>query len=271
MQLEGFPRPSGDNRRGMLWSASSRHLSGADLDFWLAELGAMGIKWVALFDDGQGSSVAVCRRLTKAGMLPIVRMDNEVGGGNRDNGWPEETIRQLVGEGVRYFETDREPDVSPGWRGQRPEDWATRVAERFVVDADKIIHLGGLPGLPGLASGSQANLPAEVVKRGRGDLFSNGAWVAVHNYTLNRPLDYPNDVTNRTGQAVKQDEYDRGAWAWDGRPLEAINQWRLAGKQPAPRPLRLRGAFWPIGRWTSKLPAHWATTCRSSLQKAGRS
>jgi hypothetical protein len=216
----------------MLWSGASHHPSGTALDFWLAELGAMGIKWVALFDDGQGSSVELCRRLVGAGLMPVVRLDNEIGGGNRDNGWPAETIRQLVAEGVRYFETDREPDVSSIWRGRRPPDWAARVAERFVADADRLIHLGGLPGLPGLASGNQVDLVGEVVKRKRGDLFSAGAWLAVHNYTLNRPLDYPNDAINRTGQAIGQTDYDRdGAWAWDGRPRDAVNQWRLAGKQ----------------------------------------
>ena len=90
------------------------------------------------------------------------------------------------------------------------------VVDNFIIDADNVIRLGGLPALPALSIGTKANLLELVVQKGRADLFSNGAWVAVHNYTLNHPLDYPYDPVNQAGAPVSQEEYNRlGPWAWD--------------------------------------------------------
>ena len=61
-----------------------------------------------------------------------------------------------------------------------------------------------------MAVGSRRNLDrARSCKRGRADLFEKGAWIAIHNYTLNHPLDYPYDPVNQEGQPVSQEEYDR--------------------------------------------------------------
>jgi len=43
MRIEDFPRPKDDNRRGVHWSASVYHPTGAALDFWISELQAMHI------------------------------------------------------------------------------------------------------------------------------------------------------------------------------------------------------------------------------------
>ncbi len=40
MRLEDFPHPKDDNRRGVHWSASVYHPTGAALDFWINELQA---------------------------------------------------------------------------------------------------------------------------------------------------------------------------------------------------------------------------------------
>ncbi len=112
-------------------------------------------------------------------------------------------------------------------------NWLDVVIDNFIIDADKVIALGGLPALPAMGVGSRVNPVAEVVKRGRADLFDNGAWVAIHNYTINHPLDYPYDPVNQEGQPVSQEEYDRlGQWAWEGRPREQINEWRQSDKNP---------------------------------------
>src|SRR5690554_5395931 len=74
MQISDFPRPPEDNGRGIHWSALAYHPVGRDLDFWINELTAMHMKWVKLLDDGNGSSLELCRRLLDAGIMPVVRL-----------------------------------------------------------------------------------------------------------------------------------------------------------------------------------------------------
>ena len=234
MRVEDFPRPANDNRRGIHWSASVYHPAGSTVDFWIAELKAMGIKWVKLLDDGGDSSLELCKRLLAAEIMPIVRIFRATPNPGAIGSREVDTIKRLVAEGVRYFETNNEPDLSAEWKdGYVPPDWMNIVVDNFIIDADNVIRLGGLPALPALSIGTKANLIELVVQKGRADLFSNGAWVAVHNYTLNHPLDYPYDPVNQAGAPVSQEEYDRlGAWAWDSNSRTQINEWRATDKNP---------------------------------------
>ncbi len=114
-----------------------------------------------------------------------------------------------------------------------PPNWQDIVVDNFILDADKIISLGGLPAFPAMGVGAQDNPIELVIQKGRADLFRSGAWVAVHNYTLNHPLDYPYDPVNQEGAPVSQEEYERlGPWAWEGHPRELINEWRATDKNP---------------------------------------
>ena len=234
MRVEDFPRPANDNRRGIHWSASVYHPAGSTVDFWIAELKAMGIKWVKLLDDGGDSSLELCKRLLAAEIMPIVRIFRATPNPGVIGSREVDTIKRLIAEGVRYFETNNEPDLSAEWKdGYVPPDWMNIVVDNFIIEADTVIRMGGLPALPALSIGTKANLIELVVQKGRADLFSNGAWVAVHNYTLNHPLDYPYDAVNQAGVPVSQEEYDRlGQWAWDNNPRAQINEWRAADKNP---------------------------------------
>ncbi|MGQ9489881.1 MAG: MSCRAMM family protein [Anaerolineae bacterium] len=234
MRLEDYPRPKDDNRRGIHWSASVYHPTGAALDFWISELQAMKIKWVKLLDDGGGSSLELCQRLLAADIMPVVRLYRLEPNPGHIGGREEETIRRLVAAGVRYFETNNEPDLDMEWQGgRRPPNWVDVVVDNFIIDADKVQAAGGLPAVPATAAGTKADFVAAIVARGRADIFEKGAWVAIHNYTLNHPLDYPYDPVNQEGQPVSQEEYDRlGSWAWEGRPRELINEWRRTDKNP---------------------------------------
>lgn len=234
MRLEDYPRPKDDNRRGIHWSASVYHPTGAALDFWINELQAMKIKWVKLLDDGGGSSLELCQRLLAADIMPVVRLYRLEPNPGHIGGREEETIRRLVAAGVRYFETNNEPDLDMEWQGgRRPPNWLDIVVDNFIIDADRVQAAGGLPAVPAMAVGTKVDVVGAVVARGRADIFEKGAWVAIHNYTLNHPLDYPYDPVNQEGQPVSQEEYDRlGPWAWEGRPRELINEWRQTDKNP---------------------------------------
>ncbi len=119
-----------------------------------------------------------------------------------------------MGEGVTYFESNNEPDLPAEWRNNhRPPNWLDIVVNNFIRDADGVLPRGGLLALPAMGPGSLDNPISLVVQKGRRDLFERGCWVAIHNYTLNHPLDYPYDDVNQTGRPLTQEEFD------DVRPL----------------------------------------------------
>ena len=231
MRIEDFPRPKDDNGRGLHWSASPYHLSGSELDYWLDELQAMGIKWVKVLDDGGGSSLELCRRLSDLGIMPVVRL--YIGNPGHVQTRNLEAIRRLIDVGVFYFETNNEPDLAIEWPdGVVPRNWLEIVVDNFIIDATEIIALGGYPAFPAMGVGTIVNPFQLIVARGRQDLFDNGAWLAIHNYVLNHPLDYPYDAVNQTGQPLTQEEYEANRWGWDNDKLVVINRLRREGAKP---------------------------------------
>ncbi len=260
IQLSDFPRPPDDNGRGVHWSAIVYHPSGAGLQQWIKELQALQIKWVKLLDDGGASSREICRAFLDNGIMPIVRLYRERPNPGHLGGRGIDAVHKLVDAGVRYFETNNEPDLPAEWKNNhRPANWLDVVVDNFIWDADTILKEGGLPAYPAMGPGNQSNGIAKVVDRGRKDIFERGAWVAIHNYTLNHPLDYPGDAVNQTGQPLTAEEYayyqrwqyshltpeeaqQHGIspsdynkyqnWAWDGRSLAMINELRAKAKNP---------------------------------------
>lgn len=249
MRIEDFPRPKDDNGRGVHWSASVYHPKGPALDFWISELQAMKIKWVKVLDDGGGSSLELCERLLAADIMPIVRLYRKTPNPGHIGGREIETIRRLVAAGVRYFETNNEPDLPAEWSTPMPPNWLEVVVDNFIYDADRVLDAGGYLALPAMGPGSKDNPIELIMRKGRADLFERGCWVAIHNYTLNHPLDYPDDEVNQLGKPLTQEEYERfGAWAWDNRPLEMINRLRAERKNPGATvyddPNCFRGYLW---------------------------
>lgn len=263
MRIEDFPRPKDDNGRGVHWSAILYHdRITPSLDYWIDELVAMKIKWVKLLDDGGGSSLELCRRLLAAGIMPIVRIYLQPANPNHLRSRELDSISRLIDIGVRYFESNNEPDLAAEWEdGHRPTNWLDIVVDNFIRDADAVLERGGLLALPAMGPGSKDNPISLVVAKGRKDLFERGCWVAIHNYTLNHPLDYPDDDVNQLGKPLTQEEYElyarwayshlsydeiqaRGIpisesdyhkfqnWAWGGRSLEMVNQLRAEKKNP---------------------------------------
>jgi hypothetical protein len=73
-----------------------------DLDFWVGELSAMGIKWLKMLDNGDPRNVEWARRLIQTGVTPIVRLFQAHQFPGR---LPSELINrvsQLVDVGVEY-------------------------------------------------------------------------------------------------------------------------------------------------------------------------
>ncbi|HMR67497.1 MAG TPA: hypothetical protein PKE64_26080, partial [Anaerolineae bacterium] len=77
---------------------------------------------------------------------------------------------------------------------------------------------------------------AGVKARGRADLFA-GAWIPLHNYFLNHPLDYPTDPVNVNDVPLTEAEIE--ARGLTPEEVEAINHARAIAKLP-----REQGGFW---------------------------
>ena len=258
--IADFPRPPDDNGRGVHWSARVYHPTGDDLRNWMQELQALQIKWVKLLDDGGGSSIELCQALIDNGIMPVVRLYRARPNPGHIGGREIDTIKRLTQAGVYYIETNNEPDLPAEWQGgSKPENWLDIVVDNYIYDADVVISEGGLPALPAMGPGSSQNPLKMIVERGRRDIFENGGWMAIHNYTLNHPLDYPDDAVNQEGKPLTQADYDRyqrwqyshltpeeaeekgvdfadyykyQRWAWDGRSLEQLNKRRAQDKNP---------------------------------------
>ena len=72
-------------------------------------------------------------------------------------------------------------------------------ARNAIVDIEAILQRGGYPAIPALAPGGRWDLVGEICRLGRRDLLSQPVWQAIHNYSVNHPLDYPYDRVNQEG------------------------------------------------------------------------
>ena len=119
-----------------------------------------------------------------------------------------------------------------------PPDAVEIVARNAIIDMEAILAAGGYPAIPALTVGSKWDLVGEICRQGRRDLFAEPVWQAIHNYTINHPLDYPYDAGNQSGAPYTQDFYDRLAaerWegnAWNGWSLERVNAERRDHANP---------------------------------------
>ncbi len=234
MELHEFPRPPQDNGRGVHWSLSVYEWGKRDWSFWAEQLQAMKIKWVKVMDDGGGSALPLVRRLVDLEIMPVVRLYWEEQNPGNIGQRGRETVRRFVQTGAAYFETNNEPDLALEWKDRRrPPNWLDIVADNFIIDADIILEEGGHPAVPAFGVGTLRDPFSTIVERGRRDILDGGAWAAIHNYCLARPLEYPNDPVNMRGEPITEEEWHAagGRWAWE-IGWEEVNQARKAAANP---------------------------------------
>jgi hypothetical protein len=239
MELRDYPRPKNDTGIGVHWSAgfaSAIGLGGIE-QTWLPDLIAMGVKWVKVANhDGAMGFVEL---LLKHDIMPIVRLYRPQPNPGVLDAKGLQAVSDYVAAGVRYLEFNNEPDLGVEWQGgERPADALTVVARTAIVDMEAILQRGGYPAVPALATGTTWDIVGEICHLGRRDLFSQPVWQALHNYSLNHPLDYPYDPGNQQGAPYTAEFYSRiageqwGANAWQGWSLERVNEERRNHSNP---------------------------------------
>ncbi len=238
MTLSDFPQPPGNNGRGLHGPAHNQRFNDP-WDHWIREFQALNLKWLKLLDDA-GSNVDFCKELLNAGVMPIIRLyipqpnPGKLADDTRVD-WTN-SIRRYVAVGVRYFETNNEPNLGDEWKIPYPSNAPEMTMDYWIQDAELVISLGGLPAFPALTQTNNptfhsvnwyrrafAYLQQNYENRARA-VFSSGAWIAVHAALLNHPLDYPYDAVNQRdhpGATIFEDDNCLLAYRV---PLELLQQ-----------------------------------------------
>lgn len=238
MELHEYPRPVNDTGIGLIWSPGASQTAPASLhDFWIPELARLGVKWVKLTT--QRRSEPIVEALLAAQIMPVVALDYPLLHARLGERQLTE-IRGLIRLGVRYFELRSATPPNRPWSATPPESRQDLIT-RSGADAEAILGMGGLPGMPAITHPDQPLLLADLLTGGYGSLVRAGLWQAIAIPFLNRPLAYPQDQANQAGMAVTQEFYNAilqegmtsptGRLApfhpWQGRTLAQINQLRV--------------------------------------------
>ncbi len=233
MELHEYPRPAEDTGIGIHWCAGVSAAAPEMMEtFWLRELTELGVKWVKIAD--QRGALELSRTLLAAQIMPIVQIERGAAGPRRLSDAQLEEVERLVEAGVRYFELDSEPDAAAFWgRARLPQDALTMTARAAAANMEAVLERGGLPAIPALTPEGEWQLAEEIARVGGETLFDKPIWLAIHNYSSNRPPHYPSDAA-QSGAAPSGREFYAAlaAEAWQGRPAAGVDDVR---RQPADR------------------------------------
>ena len=194
MLLAAYPHPNGDNGRGMHWIPTTSQSPSA-IDRFVAEAQRMGVKWVTFLNNGAnvGDNDYLVSKLVGAGIEPIMRVWTPTL--QPIQGDLESMVRHYVDMGVHYFQPYNEPNLN----SEQPDNKVSvdRYLDNWVPAAQAIIRGGGLPGFGSMAPGGDMDDQQFLAQaldglKQRGQLgLLNKAWLSMHNYTHNHPIEEP--------------------------------------------------------------------------------
>ena len=242
MELHAYPRPEDDTGIGIHWCAGASAATPDMVEaFWLPELIELGVKWVKIAS--HRDALQLSQALLAAQIMPVVQIVRDAPDPGPFSSTELEEMEQLIGAGVRYFEFDSEPDRASFWRQDKlPSDALAVTARAAAANMQAILERGGLPAIPALTPKSDWQLAKEIQRVAGDALFDQPIWLAIHNYSSNRPPQYPEDAAHRDGAPLARELYialAAEAWQenpWQGRSLAEINDLRrrLARKTAQP-------------------------------------
>jgi hypothetical protein len=242
--LAAYPRPPADNGRGVHWAPTTQPMPPEIVDYFIPELLPMNIKWVKFLQDDRPEVTHryLIEQLVANDIEPVMRVYQPFNDPYRHL---PELVSRATDMGVHYFELYNEPNVAGpagGWpEGESPS--VGKMVDLWILAARDIHAAGGHPSLPPLAGGGTVDdmlflrqFLDGVRARGQAGLLPE-AWIPVHNYFLNHPLDYPTDPVNVADVPLTAVEIE----ARDLAPeqVETINLARRRAKLP-----RAKGGFW---------------------------
>jgi hypothetical protein len=252
--LSHFPG-YGSSKRG-LHSHPAAHPQGFLSDWeskWRDELLAMNIRWVKMMDPGDAAALPLAERLLEVGIMPVVRFYEKERYPDTISSRELEAVKKYVSIGVHYFESQNEPDLALEWEDKhRPDNWLDIVVDNFIWEASEVRNLGGFLLFPAFGPGGRENPFELIIDRGAGDLLDGNCCLAIHNYCLARPLEYPNDGINAEPLNVSKD----GPWFGKWSPTHITEEeWdnTASDMKPDPESGDKRGPMWAWEMWYEKV------------------
>lgn len=174
------------------------------------DMGADGLKML-LFDDAydpESQAMLAVRKCIDNGLVVVARLFREMPNPGTLTSNHIKVAKTLVSFGSRFIEFNNEPNLTTEWKKNAsgvqeiPSYAPTQVAADWLVDAQRIIDVGGYPAIPAMAPGGNwddgdfyKKMLLAMKPKMTKSLLDN-LWVACHNYTSNKPLDYPYDAIN---------------------------------------------------------------------------
>ncbi len=242
LPLSAYPRPKNDNGLGIHWHTGVYAQDDEVTDYFVAEVKAMGIKWVKFLNDrtdGRHYDYLV-EQLVANDIMPVMRIYVQC---NKPLNLASlgKLVDHYAPMGVYYYELYNEPDI-PGRDGgwcDTPTPNPDYLASIWAPAAREIQARGGYPSLPSIFPVGK-NVPGwensffqqflrAVKDQGNAPVLYR-SWGAVHNYMINHPPDYPQDEANLTGRPLTAAEIRQ--YNLDERQVEAINRARKTQFEP---------------------------------------
>lgn len=194
LSLADFPRPAGDNGRGVHWVPTLQSTPEV-VDQFVDRAVDMGMKWVVILNDHSqiGQNDYLVKKLTANGIMPVIRVFTD--GLEPVNGDLEAMVRHYRELGVSYFQLYNEPNLKVETHGQNPS--VSKYLDLWIPAAKQVIAAGGLPGIGALSPQGEMDdrkflqqMLDQLESRGEMELL-NRTWLAVHNYTGPRTMEDP--------------------------------------------------------------------------------
>jgi len=192
LSLADYPRPAGDNGRGMHWVPTLSSTPDV-VDRFVQEMVDMKIKWAVILNGGTdaGRNDYLVKRLVETGIMPIMRIYTP-----DLTPFNEKDLAALVRHyralGVYYFQLYNEPNLRLENGGRAPD--VQRYLDQWIPAARTVAAAGGLPGFGALSPGGDVDdleffqsALREIKRRGALDALDR-AWVSIHNYTGDHPI-----------------------------------------------------------------------------------
>ncbi|MFH1485724.1 MAG: hypothetical protein ABIH46_06610 [Chloroflexota bacterium] len=186
LALQDYPRPSGDNGRGIHWVPTTS-CSKETVDRFVGEAADMKMKWAVFLNDGTktGDNDYLVERLVANDIMPIMRIYTPPGAPLK--GDIEGLVSHYTKKGVPYFQLFNEPNLTAENAGAPPD--VQRYLDDWIPAAKRVAAAGGLPGLGALSPGGDMDdreflrQAIEGIKARGEENILNGAWISMHNYS----------------------------------------------------------------------------------------
>lgn len=167
------------------------------VDRFVRQAKEMKIKWMVILNDDAnvGNNDYLVSQLVSNGIMPVMRVYTP--NGKPIQGDLEAMVNHYRPMGVNYYQLYNEPNLDVENPDGRPN--VDKYLDNWIPAAKAVARAGGLPGLGALAPGGNfddmqflSQTLDKIKQRGEVAVLDK-AWLGMHNYTLNHPLDYFKD------------------------------------------------------------------------------